>query len=402
MTGNVVNDNSAVYYSGHYWNDLEAVRHVLNRRVSGDPERTWSEHFAERVGRTFKRALILNCGNGHVERGLVAQGLISEAIGIDYSDALLDEARAAAAEAGLPLRYHQMDVNTVAFPDEPFDLVVNFAAAHHIACIDRVFRRLCELLPDDGWFVAWDYVGPHRNQYTYEAWDAAWRLNEQLPESVRQDMRYPHLPTMLATDPTEAIHAELIEETFRRYYQVDEWIPLGGAIAYPLLTHNDALFSVDDAERDPHVATILEADARFLEAHPSSSLFAYFAGQPDKAALADDERLARWRAEEDAREAAATADGGEYYPHSALQDLMLALEGQRIATEHARTDLDAARADLDAAAAELTEARRFVAHPYVASARRTLGKAAATPTGQRLQANPKVAGAADRLRRRLP
>jgi hypothetical protein len=215
-------------------------------------------------------------------------------------------------------------------------------------------------------------------------------------------MRYPHLPTMLATDPTEAIHAELIEETFRRYFRVDEWVPLGGAIAYPLLTHNDALFAVDDAERDPHVASILDADAAHLGSNPDSSLFAYFAGRPDKAVLDDAARLACWREEEDDREAAATAAGGEYYPHTALQDLTLALESQRIATEHARADLDAARAGLDAAEAELTEARRFVAHPYAASARRTLGKAAATPTGRRLQANTAVAGAADRLRRRLP
>lgn len=93
MSGNVVNDNSDVYYAGHYWNDLKVVRDVLNRRVSGDPERTWSEHFAERAGRPFKRALILNCGNGHVERGLVSDGLVEEAVGIDYSHDLLDQAR---------------------------------------------------------------------------------------------------------------------------------------------------------------------------------------------------------------------------------------------------------------------------------------------------------------------
>ena len=44
------------------------------------------------------------------------------------------------------------------FPLGEFDLVVNHAAAHHIAAIDRVFREICRILPEDGWFVSFDYV----------------------------------------------------------------------------------------------------------------------------------------------------------------------------------------------------------------------------------------------------
>ena len=104
--------------------------------------------------RTFERALILNCGNGWVERELLASGLILEAVGIDYSDRPPGAGEEAAAEGGLPLTYEQVNVNTAAFPDGEFDLVVNHAAAHHIAAIDRVFRELCRKLPDDGWFVS--------------------------------------------------------------------------------------------------------------------------------------------------------------------------------------------------------------------------------------------------------
>ena len=46
----------------------------------------------------------------------------------------------------------------------------------------------------------------------------------------------------------------------------------------------------------------MEADARFLAAHPESTLFAYFAGMPKKWVLDDAESLARWREEEDERE----------------------------------------------------------------------------------------------------
>ena len=45
------------------------------------------------------RALILNCGNGWVEREMVSANVMAEAVGIDYSEALLDEARQAASIA---------------------------------------------------------------------------------------------------------------------------------------------------------------------------------------------------------------------------------------------------------------------------------------------------------------
>jgi len=335
VAGLDVNENSDIYYQGTYWNDFAVVSRRINERISGDPTRPWYEHFAKVSERTFERALILNCGNGWVERELLSSGLILEAVGIDYSDDLLAQARRAAAEAGLPLTYEKVNVNTAAFPQGPFDLVVNHAAAHHIAAIDRVFRELCRVLPDDGWFVCFDYVGPHRNQYTPEAWEELWAVNRRLPASLRQDLRYPHLPTMLATDPTEAIHSELILDTFHRYFTVGEHTPLGGAIAYPLLTHNTRLFEATDAAgQSACVDRILEADDRFLAAHPDSSLFAYFSGTPDKSVLAQAERLSVWEAEEDERERWAAANGGEYYVRGALATALIALDTEE--WEHAR------------------------------------------------------------------
>ncbi|HEX4433720.1 MAG TPA: class I SAM-dependent methyltransferase [Acidimicrobiales bacterium] len=348
-----VNENSDIYYQGRYWNDLEAVIRHLNQRVSGDPSTPWYEHFARATGRTFDRALILNCGNGWVERDLLACGLVREAVGIDYAEDLLREARAAAAEGGLALTYEQVNINTGELPHGEFDLVVNHAGAHHIAAIDRVFREICRLLPDDGWFVSHDYVGPHRNQYAPDAWEAAWTLNGQLPGTFRQDLRYPHLPTMLVMDPTEAIHSELIVETFRRYFTTREFIPLGGALAYPLLTHNDRLLDAEDeAARAQCIERVLDADVDFLNAHPDSTLFAYFAGTPDKSVLERGAQLSSWTAAEDERERVAADHGGEYYPRGALASALIALdearrEGERVAarTQALASEVEALRAD---------------------------------------------------------
>jgi SAM-dependent methyltransferase len=329
-----VNENSDVYYRGRYWNDYAAVVRRNNERISGDPALSWHEHFAKVSDRTFERALILNCGNGWVERDLLNSGLILEAVGIDYSEDLLTEARTAADRGKLPLTYQQANVNADAFPDREFDLVVNHAAAHHIAAIDRVFREICRILPEDGWFVSLDYVGPHRNQYLPSTWEAVWRLNEQIPEKLRQNLSYPHLPTMLVTDPTEAIHSELIVETFRRYFTAGQFTALGGAIAYPLLTHNAKMWESSDEDMRAHwIDRILQVDTRFLDENPDSTLFAYFTGTPDKSVLVQPDRLSEWKAQEAEREDRASRDGGEYYTRSALASALIAWDAEHWESE---------------------------------------------------------------------
>ncbi|HEY6747508.1 MAG TPA: class I SAM-dependent methyltransferase, partial [Mycobacteriales bacterium] len=340
-TGGAVATDSSVYYHSGYWNDLKFVQRYLNRRASGDPEMSWSEHMASATGRTFAKALVLNCGNGWVERGLVTAGLVKEAVGVDYAEDLLVTARAEAEAAGLPLRYFQLDTNTARWPEDGFDLVVNHAAGHHVARLDTVFRSIAELLPEDGLFVSFDYLGAHRNQYPTAQWEAAWQANEALPAELRHELVYPHLPTMLVTDPTEAIHAELIMPVMRRYFDIEHFSALGGGVAYPVLTFNRAVFGRPEEEIAAALEQVLAADAAYTDADPEHrTLFGYVIARPRKAALADRSQLVAWTAEEDERERRAAADGGRYYPDTMMSVLYERLDvGQR--------ELAAARAALE-------------------------------------------------------
>lgn len=344
-----VNENEGVYYDGGYWNDLDAVQRMFNQRIAGGTPGPWFQDFFERRGKPFNRGLFLNCGNGWVEREMVVAGVVGEAVGIDYSEALLGDARLEASAHGLPLTYHQMNVNSADFPSGEFDLVVNYAAAHHIAMIDRVFREICRLLPEEGWFLSFDYVGPHRNQYSSAAWERAWALNNELPPQLRQSMSYPHVPTMLQVDPTEAVHSELIVAMLHRYFHVERFVPLGGAIAYPILTHNERLFAYGDkADQAAWVEEVLRADEEFLAEYPDSALFAYVAAAPNKDVLARPDVLAGWEQEENDREDRARANGGAYYPHTALQDAYDRLVTERVVSEQLRTQVADLQGQLDA------------------------------------------------------
>jgi SAM-dependent methyltransferase len=364
----VVGFDSAVHHQPHYWNDHEIVRRHLHRRATGDPDVAWYHHAAAFAGRRFRKALVLNCGNGWVERDLILNGIVDEAIGVDGSADLLDAARAESDRLGLPARYYETDVNAAAFPEDGYDVVVNHAAAHRVTHLDRVFRSLRSLLPPDGWLVSWDYVGPHRNQYPAAVMEAAHGVNLELPEAFRATLGYPHLPTMLVTDPTEAVHSELARDVVGRYFEPRHERALGGAVAYQLLTFNEALFGCDDAERDRWVSHVVRRDEELTDAGAVPTLFSYLLAQPRPGPL-DPQALASWSADEEQRERTAAAHGGVYYPLSYVQQVTQQLEDERVRSLRLANDISA----LQAGAVVIPVDRHAeVGHPVVQRGRRAL------------------------------
>ena len=302
-----------------YWNDFEMVREHLNTLISGDPRTDWMKWLTERHT-PFERVLALNCGDGVMERGLFKHGVAKSVVGVDVSGSALADARRAADELGMPAEYIEFDANLDPLPPGPFDLILNHAALHHVAYIDRVVRGAREVIADSGLLVHYDYTGAHRNQYGAEAWAATLVFNASLPEPFRNgSLDYPHLPTMLTIDPTEAIHSELILETLDRYFESELTVPLGGSISYPVLYQNHALFDAEATDDGRAVLqSIIDRDREHLDGDPAGSTFTFAVMRPRPGALDDEDQLAAWTAEERGREGAAAANGGEYYPHTAF------------------------------------------------------------------------------------
>ena len=140
-----------------------------------------------------------------MERELVQRGDSSpEGVGMDYAQSLVDEA-SVAGQGGrtTPLTYVQSNVNDGAFPEGEFGPRGEpRCGPSHRVHRPSVPRRSAACLTDDGWFVSVDYVGPHRNQYRADAWEEVWRLNGELPPSIRQELVYPSIDLMLVADPT--------------------------------------------------------------------------------------------------------------------------------------------------------------------------------------------------------
>lgn len=310
--------NSAeVYYKDLYWNDHKATLDYMYSSIAAGASteaKWWPAHFLEKYlkGVPLERALFINCGNGWAERELFQLGLFRSADAFDYSEELLVQARA--ASVGMPINYFQADCNKVEFTANHYDLVVNVAAMHHVQYIDRLNRLIALSLKADGYFVNFDYVGPHRNQYSEKHFATMEFINTRLPQSLaHKNFKPPHLPTMLHMDPTEAIHSELVLPMFERYFYTLERKDLNGGIAYQIMHNNAALVKDNGPLALKCVDLLLELDQLYSSIADYPALFSFYVGKARKDVLENEVLLRKYYAEEAEREAAAASNAGLYY-----------------------------------------------------------------------------------------
>jgi SAM-dependent methyltransferase len=320
VSGNFQPSNDFKYYNGvKYWNNFDVVLENQNKLITGDRNKFWQEYVLHKYGK-FDDSFFFNCGNGWVERDLYAKGLIGTATAFDFSAELIEASIKIAFSLGLPFNYFVADCNNLEIMSKSYDVVVNNAAMHHVAFVNRLTHNLALSLRRGGYYIGFDYVGPHRNQYPFEIWSQIIKLNNKLPERYRKKLVYPHIKTMLATDPTEAIHSELQLKVFERYFNFEEFVPLGGSIAHELLFNNLCLHQEQHTVDGKNVLKyILDEDFNFINSFPNFNFFAFWIGKVKDNNFPDSNQIYLWQQEENSREQSASENQGRYYEPLALE-----------------------------------------------------------------------------------
>jgi len=318
-----IDDN--VYYNNIYWGSFDLVSKHINKTISDDENKVWYLDFYNySKKRTFKKALILNCGNGRVEREILSQiPLFEECVGIDISKKFIKKCKEEAKKNNLNFRYYQMDINKSELPEDSFDLVINHAALHHISHLKKVLLGIYSKMTKDSFFVNYDYVGPHRNQYPYKDYSTFWQTNKSLPTRYQKKLSYAHLPTMLATDYSEAIHSELILTEMANFFNFKKHKKFGGTIAYNLLYDNINLLKDQHTRAgNKAIKQIIDEDVRFTS-ETGISYFDYFVCT--KKHSINQNAVKKGVKLEIERENIAKKNGGIYYENTLLQDVFLRL-----------------------------------------------------------------------------
>jgi SAM-dependent methyltransferase len=298
------------HYADQYWNDLPMVLAHLCKRSTGVPTVWWMDYFKQKYATpSRKRALIFGCGTGWVERDLYDRNVAQSFAAFDASR---DYLAIAERERGTrPISYSRSNFDDYT-PRESYDLIVNVASLHHVRFLFRLVRLLARAMDPDGVFVHWEYVGPSRNQYSAKHLAILEGVNASLPPRFRtRHSLHQSLSTLLAGDPTEAVHSADILRALDQYFELVEQKVLGGGIAYQLLWNNLDEFKKDDPEARAVLDGLLRLDEGLTQSGAVPVLFAFLVYRrkpvpPTLAAAID--RLVR----EPLREKFANLSGGRY------------------------------------------------------------------------------------------
>jgi SAM-dependent methyltransferase len=249
------------------WMAEPAVRRYINQSVSGSPE-VWpiewlqSQLRAQLRSLPLERGVSLGCGDGPLERDLLAKRICRSLLGLDISREALEIARRLAAEAQLAgVEYRQANLNTLALDSGPFDAAFFHQSLHHVENLDHCLRTVSQALVPGALVYCDEYVGPSRADWKRASIAGADRLFQTLPRSVRRRSRL-QLPVDWR-DPTEAIRSAEIRAHVRQYFRVEQERPYGGNFLSVIHPHL-ALEGLDEAARDALLQEIIAAEREHL------------------------------------------------------------------------------------------------------------------------------------------
>jgi SAM-dependent methyltransferase len=251
------------------WMHEAVVRRYINASVSGSPDCWPVEWLRSLLGsRRFATALSLGCGDGPLERDLVAKGLCSSVLGIDISSDALEIARSKADALGLGgIEYRQGDLNSLVLPRRAYDAAFCHQALHHVENLDACLSSTAAALTPGGLLYLDEYVGPSRGEWRRALLADADRLFVSLPAAVR-GRRHIRAP-IDRRDPTEAVRSSEILPAVVRYFRVEERRDYGGnflAVIHPHLR----LDGLSPAARDEVLESIIEAEKGHLRSGAAS------------------------------------------------------------------------------------------------------------------------------------
>jgi SAM-dependent methyltransferase len=132
---------------GFFIRFLEASRAPAIAAAVSDP----AGFFAYLDPQPGQRVLDAACGIGDLTRilgGLVTPG--GEAVGVDFSQTMVEEARRRSKDSGIPVRFEQGDIMALDFPDNSFDRTRAEQILQHIQSPENALAELARVTRPGG------------------------------------------------------------------------------------------------------------------------------------------------------------------------------------------------------------------------------------------------------------
>jgi SAM-dependent methyltransferase len=268
-------DRDSVAPTAQWW-EIEAVRRRWAYLISGDPDVDFPQYAVERYlgDRTDLKAISLGCGHGGRELRWAELGVFARIDAYDISPKSIAAARQAARERGLEhvVQFEVADVADIGIAASSYDVALGLHSLHHFKPVADILALLSDALRPDGYLFVDDFVGPTRFQWTERQRQAAEGLLRSLPEryrrvpgiGVRGKVVRPSVASMVLSDPSEAIEADLILPALRGRFDVVEERPFGGSVLQLTLTDISQNFLDGGEETKRLLEWLFEAEDRLL------------------------------------------------------------------------------------------------------------------------------------------
>jgi demethylmenaquinone methyltransferase / 2-methoxy-6-polyprenyl-1,4-benzoquinol methylase len=141
------------------FNSIARRYDLINDVQSCGLHRLWKREFVRMAGIvTGERALDVCCGTGDISFALSEAG--AEVVGVDFSFAMLDVARARALRAGIPAKFIQADALAIPYPDSSFDVVTISYGLRNLASFEAGLKEFQRLLAPGGRILILDFGKP--------------------------------------------------------------------------------------------------------------------------------------------------------------------------------------------------------------------------------------------------
>ena len=271
---------------GHTWLDSRTIEELVNAGISGDKDVYWLLHFMRNHAPDGgDPGLVLGCGTGGLELNAVSIGLCKRFHSIDISGEALLVCRDAVEEAGGEIVTVQADLNRVSLESDCFEFAFAANILHHLVEIEHVLDEVKKSLKPGGLFVAHEYVGPSRFQWTDAQLAEVNRILASLPRKYRRNRRKgfgtrrrlfrPPMDVTRRDSPFEAARSDEIPALLEERFEVVEKVNIGGALLHPLLEAIVSNFDDDNPEDREMLISMWQKEKSLMEQGVLGSDFVY-------------------------------------------------------------------------------------------------------------------------------
>ena len=227
------------------WFDSPMLARCINRRISGSPDLDWLDYVKDKFfKKPVKSALNVGCGHGELERLILGRDITERMDGFDISPGAVEIASKLAEENGLggKVRYAVADANFLdqADLDPQYNAVFVSMALHHFVHLEKCLDGLKNRLEPGGLFIANEFIGPDRFQWSDAQLSAANRLLGCFPAEFKVNLRNPEqnidrivrpsLKFMKQEMAFEAVCSERIIPALRDRFEIIEQRDYGGTV----------------------------------------------------------------------------------------------------------------------------------------------------------------------------